>query len=197
MKIIKTIIVLAFLTLFSCGGSSDSSDSSSSGINLSIISPESNSELRAGDTISFELSLDDFNLAPPFNLRSIDLGSVDTKDHPGDEDDTSSDTSNTQTDTSDPQEDSSNDSTSEEEDEHDDEVSETNPDAREGHYHVYLDDAAGDDEHLTSWDAQGEYQLPSDITEGAHSLRFELRDNNHAIVGAPDSEAIMFFSIIE
>ena len=78
-------------------------------------------------------------------------------------------------------------------DSHVDEVA-INPDAREGHYHVYLDSASGDDPHLTSWQHNDSFELSEDISTGMHSLRFELRDNSHAPVGI---ETIYFFEVVE
>ncbi|MCB9029612.1 MAG: hypothetical protein H6619_01060 [Deltaproteobacteria bacterium] len=69
---------------------------------------------------------------------------------------------------------------------------ELNPDANEGHYHVYLDDADGTDHHLTSWQIDDSYQLPAELESGTHTLRFELRDNNHVKVGPED---VVFFDV--
>ncbi|MDD2943040.1 MAG: hypothetical protein PHC51_08760 [bacterium] len=74
---------------------------------------------------------------------------------------------------------------------------ETNPEAREGHYHIYLDDHAGADSHVTAWTEEGVFELPLEIEPGHHSLRFELRDNEHIIVGTPESEASVHFMVVE
>ncbi len=78
------------------------------------------------------------------------------------------------------------------EDEHSHDSAETNPDATEGHYHVYLDDATGADSHSTLWTTTGTFEIPADTANGTHSLRFELRDNNHVKVGP---EAVLFFEV--
>ncbi|MEZ4755011.1 MAG: hypothetical protein R3A13_12035 [Bdellovibrionota bacterium] len=83
----------------------------------------------------------------------------------------------------------------EEEAPHDHSADETNPDAVEGHYHIYLDAETGTDPHITAWVAQGEYSLPTNIASGTHSLRFELRDNEHLRLGTADSEAVLFFNV--
>lgn len=61
----------------------------------------------------------------------------------------------------------------------------------QGHYHVYLDDKTGTDEHLTAWTKSGVFKLPDDIVPGLHSLRFELRDNQHVpYIGIEDTVVI-------
>ena len=72
---------------------------------------------------------------------------------------------------------------------------EIDPTATEGHYHIYLDDAEGSDPHLTQWGTTGAFQLADDISSGTHSLRIELRNNDHLRVGIPGSEAILFFDV--
>lgn len=77
----------------------------------------------------------------------------------------------------------------------DDISSATNPSAREGHYHIYLDEATGSDAHVTNWNYTGSFTIPGGITPGIHSLRFELRDNEHTPVGTDWSEAVLFFVV--
>lgn len=77
----------------------------------------------------------------------------------------------------------------------DDISSATNPSAREGHYHIYLDEATGSDAHITNWNYTGSFTIPGGITPGIHSLRFELRDNEHTPVGTDWSEAVLFFVV--
>lgn len=62
-------------------------------------------------------------------------------------------------------------------------AAEEHANVQEGHYHVYLDDADGDDEHVTAWTHSVDYTLPEDLTEGAHTLRVNLRDNGHSDLG--------------
>ena len=80
-------------------------------------------------------------------------------------------------------------------DHHEDEAATSDPDATEGHYHVYLDDAQGSDPHLTAWTHEGSYTLPTTIAVGEHSLRFELRNNHHIPVGTGGSEDLVIFSV--
>lgn len=81
------------------------------------------------------------------------------------------------------------------ESDHSHDSSAVNPAATEGHYHLYLDEASGTDPHITAWSYEGEYQLPDDISPGTHSLRFELRDNNHTRIGTAGAEAVIFFEV--
>lgn len=64
--------------------------------------------------------------------------------------------------------------------------------ATAGHYHVYLDAASDTDPHVTAWSHELEYSLPAEIEPGPHSLRFELRDDQHVKVGA---ETVYFFIV--
>lgn len=80
-------------------------------------------------------------------------------------------------------------------DTHSHDTTATNPSAREGHYHVYLNDASGSDPHITDWNYTGSFPLPANLAPGTHSLRFELRDNEHTPVGTDWSEAVLFFVV--
>lgn len=55
--------------------------------------------------------------------------------------------------------------------------------AHEGHYHIYLDNARGADEHVIGWTNSVEFTLPESLTPGAHSLYIELRDSDHTPIG--------------
>lgn len=55
--------------------------------------------------------------------------------------------------------------------------------ARQGHYHIYLDQASGSDDHVTAWTESVDVPLPADLAAGEHTLRIELRDNEHNPVG--------------
>lgn len=72
---------------------------------------------------------------------------------------------------------------------------ETNPLARNGHMHVYLDGASGADAHITTWSYITEVKLPEDLAPGMHSLRLELRDDTHTIVN-PDLDEYLYFEIV-
>ncbi|MBK06567.1 MAG: hypothetical protein CL920_29465 [Deltaproteobacteria bacterium] len=49
-----------------------------------------------------------------------------------------------------------------------------------GHYHVYLDDKKDTDYFAADAAATLDFKVPSDITEGKHTLRVELRNNDHS-----------------
>ena len=188
-----SLVALA-MTAIACG----SSDGSSTAATLKIMSPEAGSVYTAGDAVEYEIETLGFVLAPPFNKRSL-------RDHPGEEEMTHEDShadshGSSHEDMSTPEEHQDDHDTmphEHESDAHSDDhgADDTNPTAREGHYHVYLDAAAGSDPHLTSWSYIDSFELPADLTPGTHTLRFELRDNNHMLVGSTGSEAVLFFEV--
>lgn len=59
-----------------------------------------------------------------------------------------------------------------------------------GHYHVYLDTDDDSAEHLTAWDDVYYYQLPDDIEEGIHTLRVNLRGQDHHALGVEQTVEI-------
>ncbi len=70
--------------------------------------------------------------------------------------------------------------------------------SRDGHYHIYLNEATDEDEHVTAWDLTYEYPLPSDLEPGTHSLRVELRNNEHQALEREDGsrfEDVVFFNV--
>ncbi len=180
--LITTLVVLT-LILLCCGGSS------SSNTDVDIISPEQNTSFKAGETISYKLTFNNFNLSPPFDaiplpnspLRNSPLHNFPLrnfrllKDHP---EEVNNDNSHTDELASDSHHN----------------AGLTNPDAKEGHYHVYLDSSSGEDPHQTLWQKSGSFVIPNDISIGSHSLRFELRDNSHIPTGL---EEFLFFEITE
>lgn len=184
----KKVLLIALCVLSSvfvaCGGGGSSSEP----VSLSVVTPATESSFRAGESIDFVLEATSFNLAAPFNLRNQNIN----RHHPG-EIEVSDDI--VEIDLVDDGQEGSQDSSSHDDsdDSHSDDV-EVNPNAREGHYHVYLDAASGDDPHLTSWQYNDSFDLSGDIATGMHSLRFELRDNSHAPVGI---ETIYFFQVVE
>ena len=54
-----------------------------------------------------------------------------------------------------------------------------------GHYHIYLDDAAGDDSLGVSADASMRIKIPEEITDGSHDVRVVLHNNDHTPVNPP------------
>ena len=167
----KKLIVFLVLTIsiIACGGSS--SDSAI----IKIADPAQDSQFRAGEVIQYTVELENFTLAVPYNMRhgNMDMESENNVNM---------------------NESAHNHGDVENIDDGHDHSSHTNPGAKEGHYHIYLNDAEGSDPHSTAWTISGEYKLPDDIAVGNHSLRFELRDNDHHIVGP---EAILFFEVVE
>lgn len=60
-----------------------------------------------------------------------------------------------------------------------------------GHYHVYLDDASGDDYLGVSGDASVKINVPDDITDGSHDIRVVLHNNDHSPVDPPASGSVL------
>ncbi len=172
MKLFKKTIDLLARGLVLCSALSGCGSSSGDGSNvrLEIIRPASDSSFAAGQVLVYELRAVNFTFAVPHDRRRGSL-----RDHPVVDEDSANHMADSEDHMHDP--------------------NETNPDAREGHYHVYLDDASGTDPHLTAWTSVGVYHLPENIQAGTHSLRFELRDNNHVPLGTPGSEVVLFFQV--
>lgn len=53
-----------------------------------------------------------------------------------------------------------------------------------GHYHVYLGNAQGEP-LLVSADGSAIVKVPSDVTDGTHSLRVQLRNHDHSPLDPP------------
>lgn len=51
-----------------------------------------------------------------------------------------------------------------------------------GHYHVYLDHAAGAEPLAVSADPAVQVSVPGDVTDGSHELRVVLHNNDHTPV---------------
>ena len=151
MNVPKCILVaLTIFSLAACGGSSGGDEGVSVRADLTEPGP-----FRAGESVPYVLTTENFTLAAPFNMRSAVVARHDAPNH-GEGD------------------------------------MAMNPNAKEGHYHVYLNDGSGTDPHVTAWSSEGSYQLPDTLEAGTHSLRFELRDNNHVMVGV---ETVLFFDV--
>ena len=212
MTFFKNLICVFFaLSLAACGGSSGGGEDftgvvGEGGQKLVVMDPTDNAVFAPGDTITMTIHTENFSLAAPFDRRPeggitkhhIDPNEVDIEAlaeaaeaagivevHPHSEGEPAH-------------------SHGEEEmhmheegghdmdDGHAHDDNSLHGDAKEGHYHIYLNDAAGSDPHVTAWSSVAEFTLPEDIPAGNHSLRFELRDNTHVKVGA---ETIFFFSV--
>lgn len=195
MRFFKRGVVLTLTVwLLSCLSACGSSDGSQ-GASIEVVEPRSELTLSPGDIIEYQVRTVNFTLANPFTDRMLDFRH-EGHDH-GDEQDQDSNNSLETPPTPTPSLSAGMDHspTQTEVSDHDHSSLETNPHAVEGHYHIYLDDAAGSETHTTAWTEHGEYQLPLDIAPGTHSLRFELRDNNHILVGTTHSEAVLFFEV--
>ncbi|MCB0344328.1 MAG: hypothetical protein KDD66_04390 [Bdellovibrionales bacterium] len=199
--ILRLAIAFSLLAATACGGSSGGDSFSGTvgenGQKLVIMSPADNSVFLPGQTISFVVETENFSLAVPLDRRTsteeakhhIDPNEADIEELAeaaeaaglieGDE-------------AADEEMAMMEESEHSSEDGHSHDESSTHGHAVEGHYHVYLDGAQDTDAHVTEWANDFEYALPNEISAGNHSLRFELRDNEHVKVGA---ETIYFFSV--
>jgi hypothetical protein len=68
----------------------------------------------------------------------------------------------------------------------------TNPSATQGHVHIYLNDGSGMDSHITAWNSEVSVTLPNDLPIGMHSLRIEMRDDNHVPLGSDKDDYFIF-----
>ena len=77
---------------------------------------------------------------------------------------------------------------------HDDEHADnsSNPAARQGHVHVYLNHGVGSDPHISAWVNDIPVQLPEDLELGTHCLRVELRDDQHLLVDSAYDQTVCF-----
>lgn len=188
--------VLTTLLLVGCGGSE------SNLVKINILSPKSDSSFAPGEKLTLQLDIENFVLETPADkadavlpyVGSLKLAAVLVKH-------SSENTEHAQEEASVLLEESehSMDEHVEGSDIHDDvhshSTSETNPDARAGHMHVYLNDASGSDAHVTTWSYETPIVIPSDLAPGTHSLRLELRDSHHTIVN-PVYDAVLFFEVV-
>ena len=60
-----------------------------------------------------------------------------------------------------------------------------------GHYHVYLDDASGDDYLLTGAQPTTRVIVPGNITDGTHPLRVSLHNNDHSPVAPAVEQKVL------
>ncbi|MCB0354410.1 MAG: hypothetical protein KDD64_12825, partial [Bdellovibrionales bacterium] len=138
MTIKKSVLLFAvILQLCSCGGGG--SQSSEVGLQAEL---DSSRSFAPGEAVPFTVSTTNFTLVPPFNMRGLQ-----PRHHEGSE----HEDSETDHEISDEIE------TGNSGDDHSHVNGVLNPDAREGHYHIYLDDAEGSDPHLTAWSSSGSY----------------------------------------
>ncbi len=201
MRLFKLILAVPLLfSVVACGGSSGSDGFSGTigqnGQKLVVMDPADNAVFAPGETISFSLRTENFTLAVPNDRRDQSKHHIDT--HEVDVDALAEAAEAAGLVEGEEEQHAEHDTSMEEESVHDTsdghshDDSSTHPHATEGHYHVYLNAAADSDEHTTQWVTSLDYTLPEDLPAGSHSLRFELRDNDHVKVGA---ETIYFFSV--
>ena len=199
---LKLFLPLLVLSLFGCGGSSSSDAALGSGDTpvIRVATPLADQRFRAGDTFTLSVLLTNFTLNTPAdrdpNETETSVGALKSastllKDHSQPE---HTETHEDSAESSDPMVEHHNDAHGDEESHQHGTESEsshdhdhgntdtTNPDARQGHMHIYLNDAAGSDPHITAWVSDVPIELPADLPAGMHSLRIELRDDNHVIV---------------
>lgn len=197
------------LAVSGCGGSSGGGDEAG----VSIISPTA-STFRAGESFLLEVETTNFTLSAPPNLaQSAPAGFVGSLQRSFSESavlhttgeahshevsgegstgmeahtDEASGVSSTEMEAH---------THSDNSDQHSHNSNETNPNATQGHMHIYLDGGAGSDAHITSWSNVTEVQLPVDLSVGTHSLRIELRDDFHTLVN-PESDEFLIFEVVE
>ncbi|MDH3689160.1 MAG: hypothetical protein OEU36_06720 [Gammaproteobacteria bacterium] len=59
-----------------------------------------------------------------------------------------------------------------------------------GHYHIYLDDASGDDYLGVGADSNMKISVPEDITDGTHDVRVVLHNNDHSPGNPPAAGSV-------
>ena len=182
LLLITSVCSLCFVV--ACGGSASRIVDEPS---IEILQPSNDQVFQAGEVLLLSLQTENFSLGPPVNIAADDprsiLGSLARQAI---------------------QEDAHQDEHGHEEEggespdlsSHEHSEVNSNPAARQGHVHVYLDDAEGSDTHITAWVYEIPIHLPSDLNPGVHSLRVELRDDSHTLVDSRFDE-VVFFEVLE
>jgi hypothetical protein len=162
MTILKKCTLIIVLVTLASACNSGGSDGFDSGPSVRISNPSDDQTFVAGSTIDLELQTENFQLGAPLDSVSGASGG-----HGG------AGTHNAG---------------------HMAQLQESSdiPGSGDGHYHIYLDEARDGDPHITAWSYSPSYQLPEDIESGFHTLRVELRDNEHASLGIED---VLFFQV--
>ncbi len=165
-SLIALSICLIALLVGGCGGSSDNDSPA-----INVASPAEGSEFTAGETFTLHLELDNFEFNRPDEMdpavTGTQKGSLSVEHM-----------------------------VSKHESGDDHAADMTNPSARQGHVHIYLNDASGSDSHITAWASEVTVALPHNIAAGMNSLRIELRDNTHVKVGE-EYDQTLTFKIVE
>ncbi len=187
--IFKIFLCFSLISFALACGSSSGSDQAI----IRVVSPETDTSFAAGSNLDFEIETINFTLKDPTVRTFVRHGDEDHGDSNTEHGDTEHESELPVEDHN--ESDPISESADNNHNDHDHNSNDTNPTAKEGHYHVYLNDAQNTDSHLTLWNKQGTFTLPQNLSAGTHSLRFELRDNNHVRLGTATSEAILFFKI--
>jgi hypothetical protein len=191
------VCIMSLLVVTGCGDSGDDPL-------ITITAPRNGGSVQAGGTIDLQVRTNDFQLSVPFNqvgnpatsVGSLGRGEGFTLLHHTAEDESEAVDEHSENMVEDSAE--SVDATHEanesdqDGDSHGHDDGTTNPTARQGHYHVYLDSGTGTDPHLAVWSEQVTITLPSGIAPGEHSLRIELRDDYHVPIGSEHDEFLFF-----
>ena len=208
-------LVLLATTIFLCLAACSGSGSDSGGDILTVESPAAGATMRAGEMMMLEVSTKDFSLGRPPNIaenasgfvgqlgREIFIGHGDEDHHLEVAEAETVETAHGEDMHGEDMHDAATHVVEEatHDDEHADDghshdATQTNPFARQGHMHIYLDGGAGSESHITSWSYSTPIELPADLSAGMHSLRIELRDDNHVIVD-PLTDQFLFFEVRE
>ena len=186
MKIIfSTCALLAPALIFSaCSSSNGEFDE---GPSVSIVSPSDDQSFAAGSRITLEFVTRNFELGPPSDAggHGDSHGEESHGEEAHNEDSHGGDSTEGE-------------SSHSLEGMHQARSEELAAGSRDGHYHIYLNEATDEDEHVTAWDLTYEYPLPSDLEPGTHSLRVELRNNEHQALEREDGsrfEDVVFFNV--
>lgn len=177
MKTLFSVIYLVstgFIT--ACGGSNTIIDAPA----LTVVSPQERSTFQPSEVLTLQLAIKNFKLQAPPDAAAIaakgQKGSLHTMHSmPGLK--------------------HAVEVHAEELHAHDDTASENSVSAtKQGHYHLYLDDAQGSDPHITGWTLTPVVRIPDSIRSGTHVLRFEFRNDQHAVY-SNDFDLYYFFEV--
>lgn len=198
MKVFSSVACFVFFSLFliSCGGGASDNYTGKAGElgqRLSVLAPEDGATFKPGDKINFALQTENFSLREPSPVSHSPSSHSTGHSHSMENDGVSAHNHKTFKHHVGPDGVNLEELRDAAEKEGLVEVASSRL-SKNGHFHVYLNELVDSDPHLTSWNLNPEYQLPDDIPEGFHSLRFELRDDLHQKVG---SESIYFFEVVK
>jgi hypothetical protein len=135
------------------------------GAAVTISRPTNRETFTPGDTVSFEFSFDNFELAPPEEAHGHDDSAMPSDGASEEHHDSDSSL-------------------------HSDAADVSHDDVSIGHYHLYLDTDDDAAEHITAFSDSLEFDLPADIALGRHTFRISLRAPDHHMIGVESSVTI-------